>query len=312
MTSSVTAKEFKTYGEQVTLLQSRGMSVDDVTWAAATLQQINYYRLSGYWYPFRKLKADGTGRVDTFIADSSLRDVIALYEFDVRLRTAVFASLAPIELSMRALLGHELGKIDPYAHLHPKLLGPNARTPLSTAPSTGYEKWKSRHKSEVEQSREDFVDHHKTKYGGKLPVWAAVELMDWGSLSYLYGMTPKKVGDSIAAHADLNAPQLGSWLKCLNIVRNYAAHHGRMFNRTYTLTPRLPQGGLHPELASLAPQMGRVFGQLTLIQHLLTQLKVGNPRLLPTVLKSYPNIRILPPSHLGAPIDWESHPLWTK
>ncbi|WP_240322586.1 Abi family protein [Austwickia chelonae] len=37
-----------------------------------------------------------------------------------------------------------------------------------------------RYENELRQSREDFVHHHRQKYGGRLPVWAATELMDWG------------------------------------------------------------------------------------------------------------------------------------
>lgn len=303
------SKEFKTYSEQVALLQARGMIVDDTGWASAKLQQINYYRLSGYWYSFRQLRANSPGRADSFIDGSTLRDVIAIYDFDVRLRTAVFAALAPIELSIRALLGHELGEVDPHAHLEPNLLGATAREERSARPSRQYDRWKSRYDQEVGQSREDFVKHHQ-KYGGRLPVWVAVEVLDWGSLSNLYALAPVNAREAVANRVGLGAPQLGSWLKSLNIVRNYAAHHCRMFNRVYALTPRLPQGGRHPELKQLEPSMSRTFGQITLIRHLSDQLGVGNPRLLRTVLKSYPEIAILPFSHLGAPADWASYELW--
>ncbi|WP_267911299.1 Abi family protein [Corynebacterium macginleyi] len=50
----------------------------------------------------------------------------------------------------------------------------------------------------MKASKEDFVSHHKSKYGGTLPIWAAVEIMDWGMLSYLYGMSPNIVRKRIA------------------------------------------------------------------------------------------------------------------
>lgn len=302
-------KQFKTYPEQVQLLLERGLIIDDQSWAIEQLQRVNYYRLSGYWYPFRKLKADGTGRSDVFIDGSALREVVALYDFDAKLRTAAFASLAPLELGMRAMLGYELGKIDPYTHLRPELLGAPARG--STDPSALYMEWRVRYDQKLEQSREDFVNHHRVRYNGKLPVWAAVEVLDWGQLARLYTMAPSSVRDSIAESVDLQAPQLGSWMRCLNIVRNYSAHHGRMFNRVYTLTPRLPRSSAHRGLIELQPSMNRVFGQLTLVQYLLDKLHVGNTRLLPAVLLAYPDSRILPITHMGAPENWNSHPLWS-
>ena len=40
-------KVFKTYTEQVELLRSRGMRIDDVERAEEKLARLNYYRLSG-------------------------------------------------------------------------------------------------------------------------------------------------------------------------------------------------------------------------------------------------------------------------
>ena len=43
-------KPFKSYEEQVSILQSRGMGIDDPAHAAEVLRTHNYYRLSGYWH----------------------------------------------------------------------------------------------------------------------------------------------------------------------------------------------------------------------------------------------------------------------
>ena len=56
-------KQFKTYGEQVELLRQRGMRVNDPQHAETLLARLNYYRLSGYWYPMRRFsQGDGTAR----------------------------------------------------------------------------------------------------------------------------------------------------------------------------------------------------------------------------------------------------------
>lgn len=304
-------KVFKTYEEQVELLRSRGMVVEDTDEAIQVLRSVNYYRLSGYWYTFREFKPDGSGRGDTFKAGTTFKDVVALYDFDVRLRAAVFTSLAPIELSMRALLGHELGRIDPQVHLRPELLGSTARKSGSTSVSPRFASWSQKYEGELKRSQEDFVNHHRERYGGQLPVWAAVEILDWGKMTHLYGLSPDAVREAIAAEVELTAPQLESWLKSLNIVRNYAAHHGRMFNRVYALKPKLPESHKQPELASLEPVKNRTFAQLALIQFLLAQLKVSNSKLIPAVMRTYPEVRIVPLSRMGAPSNWGAHPLFT-
>ncbi len=70
-------KGYKTHGEQVDLLAQRGMDVGDRDGAVRALGRINYYRLSGYWYPFRR--REGTDRGDDFYPGTRLEDVIALY-----------------------------------------------------------------------------------------------------------------------------------------------------------------------------------------------------------------------------------------
>lgn len=47
---------------QVRLLASRGLVVPDPLHAERVLQAVGYYRLSGYWYPYRQPSPTGVGR----------------------------------------------------------------------------------------------------------------------------------------------------------------------------------------------------------------------------------------------------------
>lgn len=304
-------KSFKAYDQQVALLVHRGMEVADADDAVEVLRRVSYYRLSGYWYPFRMAKADGRSRSDRFIAGTTFDEVVALYDFDARLRSSVFAALAPIELTFRALIGHELGRIDPFAHLLPELLGPVARAQNSQSPSHRFSRWRAAYEREVRSSHEDFVAHHQANHGGAIPIWAAVELMDWGMLTHFFAMAPERARTAVAGHLRLSSPQLESWLKSLNVLRNIAAHHGRMFNRVYSLQPKLPRGDACPEVTRHSAVMNRAFGQLTLVQYLLTNLSIGNSKLLPTTLGTFPTVDRIPREHLGAPHDWRYVELWS-
>lgn len=294
-------KEFRSYREQLELLTSRGMEIDDTDGAVEQLRRVSYYRLSGYWYPFRAI-VDGR-RSDRFVEGTRLVDVVALYEFDERLRTTVFDALAPVELMVRSSLGHALGRLDPRAHLRPELLGALARS------GDQYERWRRQHQSEVERSREDFVEHHRAAYEGTLPVWAAVEVMDWGSLTRLFSFTPELVQREIAEVFALRPPQLLSWLRALNVLRNACAHHGRVFNRVFP-KPRLPRVGTHVALDRAASAMNRTFGQLTLVQYLRAASGIGPSRLVTRVLSTYPAVEVVPFSQTGAPADWRASDLW--
>ena len=310
---STSVKQFRTYEEQVNLLLSRGMVIDDRDSAITQLRLVNYYRLSGYWYPFRII-SNGK-RTSDFFPGTTLNQVIDLYDFDARLKTATLDALAPVELSLRALLGHELGGIDECAHLKPELLGPRGTVIDVNGKKVGsdqYLKWLKKYETGLDNSHEDFVSHHIENYDGTLPVWAAVEILDLGSLRYLYGFAPRSVQNSVAQHFGLSSPQLESWMRSLEIVRNACAHHGRLFNRVYAKTPKLPAINRYPDLDQAGPYMTRSFGQLSLIQHMRVMLGIKRSRMLSAVLASYPTVKPVPLAHLGAPPDWETSSLWAR
>lgn len=301
------SKPFKTYAEQVELLRSRGMIIEDTDKAIKTLERLNYYCLSGYWHPMRRFNSDTNSALDEFVKGASFELVIKLYEFDKELRHIVFTELGSVETVMRSKLGYELGKVDPYIHLNAQKLGAVAFKKLKSGELL-YEVWLDKYQCVLKRSKEDYVAHHKQYYDGRMPIWVAVEIMDWGMLSHLYGMSPNIVRNAIAKSCSLTASQLESWLKSLNIVRNYAAHHVRMFNRSYDLKPKLPR---QDSLRAIG-NVDRVFIQLSLIQFLHRKLDLSPANHLPKLLETYPENALVPFSRIGAPIDWRENELWKQ
>ncbi|MDO5672949.1 MAG: Abi family protein [Actinomycetaceae bacterium] len=302
-------KPFLSYAQQVDLLVSRGMCVTDRKLAERQLEILNYYRLSGYWHTMRQVDPSSKASLDTFREGASFELVVALYHFDESLRKAIFAELAPIELAMRALIGHQLGQVDPLVHLDPRLLGAIARQPgKRSADRTIHDEWLRKYDIAVGNSKEDFVAHHQRQYGGKLPIWVAVDVLDWGMLSHLYRMSPFQTRDSVAQKCRLSAPQLESWLKSLNILRNYAAHHARVFNRGFDIKPKLSNDACFD---GVRMSMNRAFGQLSLVQYLHRQLGLSEAVELPRVLATYPRNDLVPFERLGASKGWQQSSLWS-
>ncbi|MCX7445028.1 Abi family protein [Corynebacterium sp. P7003] len=300
-------KPFRSHEAQLELLISRGMHVDDTDAAIATLRRVSYYRLSGYWFPLRVFDRASGRSLDRFQEGSTFETVVNLYDFDSRLRTAVFDELSTVELTVRAYLGHELGGIDPLIHLSSTKLGPFARQIPNGKKDTRHDIWLDKYRSTIRRSREDFVAHHRNRYGGDLPVWAAVEVLDWGGLSHLYSMSPRAVQNRISDRVNLTSPQFGSWLKSLNIVRNYCAHHSRMFNRVYDIKPKINDDH---RLRPVRRAGNRAFGQLTLIQYLHHEYGLSDGTRIPLVLGSFPHNELVPFTRTGAPEDWRDLPLW--
>lgn len=300
-------KPFLSHTEQVELLISRGMHISNPRQAEEKLSTLNYYRLSGYWYSMRQVDPVTKNSLNAFRPGASFELAVALYDFDESLRQAIFADLVQIELAMRALIGYHLGKIDPLIHLSPDKLGAAAKQRKGRGKNSEYQVWATKYDSALEASREGFVRHHRKQYDGILPVWVAVEIMDWGMLSHLYRMSPLQARNEIAQVCNLRAPQLESWLKCLNILRNYVAHHARVFNRTFDIKPKLSQD---LRLSAIANCTNRVFAQLTLIHYLQDELQLPRTNRLNLVVDSFANNDLVPFERLGAPSNWRELELW--
>ncbi len=221
------AKQWKSCEEQLEILQARGMIVDDTAGALDYLRRVGYYRLSGYSYPFRCHADDGKSRRDEFIEGSRFEDVAALYEFDRKLRLLALDAIERIELAIQVEIAHLLGRRDTFAQHVPNFLD---KSFVNKGGSFGYQHWLENYHSLVRRSKATFVGHNLAKYG-KLPIWVAIEIWDFGALSlYFSGM---KGRDKIAISEKFVSDEgksITSWLRSLNYIRNISAHHSRLWN----------------------------------------------------------------------------------
>jgi abortive infection bacteriophage resistance protein len=82
---------------QVKLLKSRGLQITNETHAETSLQNIGYYRLSGYSYPFLQ-----TPHRERFKLGTTLDQILRVYEFDRHLRLTIADAVERIEVGIRA------------------------------------------------------------------------------------------------------------------------------------------------------------------------------------------------------------------
>lgn len=215
-------KKWLSFEDQLDLLVERGLIIKNKKFALPYLESIGYYRLSGYWYPFKEKIATGK-LLNKFISNSYFQDVLDLYIFDKRLRLLALDALERIEIAIRVDISYLLGEKESLAHTN------SAKFDKSFQ----HEKWLSRYEELLNQSKKlEFIAHHNQYYGGRLPIWVATEIMDFGSLSKLYAGMKLKDKDKIARKYRLpSGKNLETQLHAFNIIRNISAHHGRLWNR---------------------------------------------------------------------------------
>jgi abortive infection bacteriophage resistance protein len=267
---------------QVRLLASRGLGIPDPQEAERILRAVGYYRLSGYWYPYRRPSPTGVGRADDFVPGTGFDQISALYDFDRRLKLHLLDALERIEIAARMQVGHVLGRRGAYAHLDPANLDARFDQPSTAGRSSRYQEWLRRMNDAQQRSREDFVEHFRAKYDGRLPTWVVTEILDFGGVSTLFNGLKRRDRDEIAA--DFRALEAGgrgnghafaNWLRVINYLRNTCAHHSRLWNRNMDvqmasahLRPIAPLTHLH---TGPTTQLSRVFGSLCLVLFLLAE-----------------------------------------
>lgn len=290
------------YADQVALLMQRGLVINDTAAAERTLASISYYRLSAYWYPFRRRDAQGA-LLDDVHPGTSFEDVVTLYDFDRQLRLHVLDALERVEVALRTAVTHRIGMTyGAFGHENPANFHHQFR----------HEQWLTRLREETERSSDAFVGHYAARYHGfpALPIWMTTELMSLGSLSTLYrGMLPadrRAVADPLGIHHK----RLQDWLHVLTYVRNVCAHHSRLWNRELAIRPdHMPEADWRPPQL---PRLDRVFAILLILSYLLQRLGNGatwraEVTALLAPMAAHP--RWL--SAMGMSPQWIQHPYWT-
>jgi abortive infection bacteriophage resistance protein len=289
--------------QQITQLIERGLIINEEDKAEHFLSHISYYRLAGYWWPMQADKIN-----HAFKVNSKFSDVIALYNFDRELRILIFDVIEKIEISLRTKLIYHLSyEYNPWwfqkLDLFEKTIELN--------------KTLSSIKEEIYRSKEAFIKEHKKKHKDDLrfpPAWKTLELTSFGSLSKLYGNLKNNINskDIIAQElGTVNHTFLPSWLQSIAQIRNYCAHHSRLWNKNLPGRPKLLPKPPFPWINDVPKEneFQSLYIHLCCMKYLLNIIQPANnfTTKLNNLLIKYPSVD---PNALGLKPHWQSEPLW--
>ncbi len=246
-------KPWLSYQDQISLLQSRGLIITDVQAVIDFLKHVNYYRFSGFCLAFESARHQ-------FQSGVSFEQVQAAYDFDRILRDIATEALEVVELDFRANIAHFFGQqYGAFGHTKP----------ANFFRKFDHTEWMNKLHAEAERSSELFVSHFKATYCGfpDLPVWAITEIMSFGALSRMCHGMLKQDQKAIAHHYGLQPRDWVSWLHHLTYVRNLCAHHARLWDRIWSIKPKLPRAQVWQ--APHLPGNNRLFATLLILNVLM-------------------------------------------
>lgn len=294
-------KKTFTIVEHIQQLRKRGLQINDEELAIHYLSHVSYYRLAGYWWPMQSNK-----ETHAFKPDSKFEDVISLYNFDRELRILLFDVIEKIEISLRTKLIYHLShEFDPWWFQNTTIFQDSGAL-IDTLASL---------KEEVDRSKDAFIKEHKKKYKDDLrfpPAWKTLELASFGSLSKLYGNLKNTISskDTIAKEMGaVNHTYLPSWLQSISQLRNYCAHHSRLWNKNLPGSPKLLSKPPYNWVKNVPTDTSKLYLHLCIMRYLVNIIAPGNSfsAKLQELFHKYPSVD---PKALGMLPGWEEEPLW--
>lgn len=316
-------KPFATIDAQIDLLTSRGLVLDRVV-AQQWLRSVGYYRLSGYWYPYRNTgDSPNEGRFDSFVPDATFNDVVQLYEFDRKLRTLIHDGVERIEVALRSHLSYLIGENGPLAY----------RDATMFRPSFNHSDWlvTARKRADRARRHSEPIRHHEAKYDSELPIWVLTDVLDFVDVSKLYeGLLVKDqwaIAERLGVTVDdsvLSANQrkkvhkvhpLVRWLEQLTVLRNTCAHHSRVWNRSFTPVSTAALRTVDNLRSLPEGQSERLYGALTVMGHLLQTTSPGTSwtgKIRALIEDSFSALPARTVSEMGFPEHWRGERLWSQ
>lgn len=314
--------EFLDISRQIDLLEERGMIIKDRADARRRLEQIGYYRLSGYWYSMRKVK-DRPGNIasdKSFVDGTEFTQIVELYVFDKKLRFLFLDAIERVEVGLRAAVARTLGPCGPAAHTDPGQMSVAFTRLKSGDNSTSdHQEWINKYRSVVNSSKDEIIKKFRISYpNDDLPVWMAVEVMNFGALSRLmYGMG-RHHQEAISSYFGIPRVRLmNDWTRSISETRNTCAHHGRLWNRPPKFIPVPPTRGaciLLDHICGDTHAQRRLYVVALALRMFLRKINPTSSwaARLSRLCQTFPKAPGISLRQAGFPENWEQLPVWQQ
>ena len=219
-------KEFKNLDEQITILEYKGMTVEDKEYAREVLLRENYFFLNGYRHLFLKSETD-----KKFIPGTTFNELYSLFLFDREFRYIIFKNLLVVENNIKSIISYQLSKKYGYKesdYLKPKNFTDNPQKQRQVGDLIKKMKRQVRVNAPQHTATKHYVDHY-----GYIPMWILVKVLSFGIVGELFQILKKEDQNGVASVYNLKVETLVDYLPILSNYRNLCAHEDIVFeNKT--------------------------------------------------------------------------------
>lgn len=224
-------KTFKTLDEQIEILKSKGLTINDVEKAKTILFRENYFFISGYRHLFMKSFND-----KEFIKGTTFAELYATFTFDRNLRNIMFKHLLIIENNIKSIMSYTLSK--KYGYKEKDYMNVKNFTQDKLKSRQVYDVInKMKRQIRVNGRQHAATSHYISNYG-YIPMWILVKVLSFGIISELYNILKIEDQMTISEFYNIDFETLSIYLSLLANFRNLCAHEDILYDhRTQRTIP---------------------------------------------------------------------------
>lgn len=300
-------KRFKTLDEQIAIMQSKGLIIDDKVAVKDILLRENYFFVSGYRHLFYKSHTD-----KKFYEGTNFNELYAVFCFDRSLRNIFFKNLQIVENNLKSIISYQLSKkygINEKDYLNPK----NFTTVKSKKAKLDDILVKMKRQIRINGSKHTATQHYLNNYGF-VPMWILVKVLSFGILAEFYTVLKKEDQEEVSSIYNMDVDTFSNYLPILANYRNLCAHEDLLFvNRTQ----KVIDDTIYHEKLYIPKMDGEyiygkndLFALVIILKHLLTPKEFKmfiseiefETNVLENKLKAIPLVKVL--DKMGFPMNW--------
>ncbi len=210
-------KLFKTIDEQLDILKSKGLIIEDEVLAREILLRENYFFVNGYRILLMNSYSD-----KTFVVGATFRELYAIFLFDRSFRNILFKNLLIIENQLKSVISYQLSK--KYGYRDKDYL--NVRNFTNDRTKTRRVKDvidKMKRQIRINGAHHMATMHYMNNYG-YIPLWVLVKVLSFGIVTELFLILKPEDQIAIADVFGMNTNYLENFLPILSNYRNLCAH----------------------------------------------------------------------------------------
>ena len=226
-------KVFTSIEDQVKILKSRGLVIDDEPAVKSILSKENYYNLiNGY----KSLFLDRSSETEKFLPGTTFNEIYELYLFDRELRSIFMRCILEIENNIKSVIAYKFS--ERYGHANYLVIS-NFNTYINRNENkTQSQKIGDivdliagiqREISHQLNKNSPMISHYVLDYG-YVPFWVLVNTLSLGTISTFYSHLKDKDQNDIGREFNIKPDVMKNILCILTIFRNACAHDERFYN----------------------------------------------------------------------------------